>query len=153
MEVLLPKILASYNTSKGGIVPDGYYAKCRHAGRKIIKITLSKGVFAGILSILEHQYSEIISIGMDALVGPDTGKPSRLYIKKLSARPARVVTSAIIYYNGTNNIIEITCTNLPFGSSVLYGQTSPGLILDLQTISSSEYRDGIDTNLVNATIE
>lgn len=149
----MPKILTSQNTSEGGIIPDGYYAKCSHQGRNIIKITLSKGVFAGMLSILEHQTSEIISINMDTLVGSDSGKPSRLYIKKLSARSAAVVTSAIVYYNGTKNIIEITCIDLPYGGSVLYGQTNPGLILDIQTISSSEYRDGVDTNLVNATIE
>ena len=153
MEGLLPKILASYNTSKGGIVPDGYYARCYHQGRNIIKITLSKGVFAGLLSILEHQNSEFISINMDALVGPDTGKPSRLYIKKLSARPTAVVTSAIVYYNGTNNIIEISCTTLPYGYSVLQCLSYSGLIKDLCTISSSEYRNGVDTNLVNATIE
>ena len=153
MEGLLPKILASYNTSKGGIVPDGYYAKCRHEGRQIIKITLSKNVFTGVLAILEHQNSEFISITMDFLVGPDTGKPSRLYIKKLSARPTAVVTSAIVYYNGTNNIIEISCTTLPYGYSVLQSLSSSGLIKDICTISSSEYRDGVDTNLVNAIIE
>ena len=153
MEGLLPKILTSNNTSEGGIVPDGYYVKCRHDGRKIIKITLSKNVFTGVLAILEHQNSEFISITMDVLVGPDTGKPSRLYIKKLSARPTAVVTSAIVYYNGTNNIIEISCTTLPYGYSVLQSLSSSGLIKDLCTISSSEYRNGVDTNLVNATIE
>ena len=153
MEELLPKTLLQTGISDGGIIPDRFLVRTKSIGvassNKIIKITIRKSQILGFISIRQYNMVQLVSITSE-IAGGGNGYTNKLFIKDLSGNTNKNILSAQAYTKGDNTIIEITCKNLNYATmSVMdFGLE----LMSVETIESSQYIEGVDTNLINGTI-